>query len=203
MSTFITPSDYSGNAELTAANGLEIIKSGLYRYSQAGYNDGATFGLSLTHPKPNDGGELSLKGTNWTIAGIGNNLTSYTDPSTGITYPASQCRIVVTGQWQVVRQQNSNSFNSIGIFYNGITATDQGDRIMNPNLLTYISGFATYVIQGADVDGGALNTFRNHEFFCRALEVTTSDNSNKEYQSNTITRPAWVYSYSKSWQIAP
>lgn len=203
MPTFITPSQYSGNAELTAANGLEIIELGLYRYSQSGYNDGATFGLSLTHPKPNNGGELLLKGKNWTIAGIGNDLTSYYDPNTGITYPASQCRIVVTGRWQVARQQNSNSFNSIGVFYNGITATDQGDRTMNPNLLYYTSGFATYIIQGADVAGGALDTFTDHEFFCRTVESTTSDNSNKEYQSNTITRPAWAYSYSKSWQITP
>ncbi len=119
MPTFITP--YSGTAELTASNGLTVSEQGLWRFSQSGYNDGATFGLSLTHPSPLTGGTLGLAGQGWTIAVIGNTLTSYTDPDTSITYPASQCRITVTGRWVVVRQQNSNSFNGQGIIYGGQT----------------------------------------------------------------------------------
>jgi hypothetical protein len=199
MPTFITP--YSGQAELTAQNGLTIIDQGLYRYSQSGYNDRATFGLSLTYPSPQEGGELHLRATNWPIAVIGNALTEYYDPTTGNTYPASQCRITVRGQWQVIRQPNSNSFNSVGVNYNGITITDLGERVMNPQLLTFNSPFATYIIQGANVDGGAQNTFSSHDFFCKTREVSASDNSNREYQSNSVTRPAFVYTYSKSWQI--
>jgi hypothetical protein len=201
MATFITP--YTGQAELTANTGLEIVDRGIYRYSQSGYNDGATFGLSLTLPTPQQGGELHLRATNWPIAVVGNTLTSYTDPNTDITYPASACRITVRGQWQVIRQQNSNSFNSIGIDYNGITETDLGNRAMNPQLLTFYSSYATYVIQGANVDGGAQNTFSNHLFYCKAREASAGKNSNKEYQSNTITRPVFAYTYSKSWQISP
>ena len=201
MPTFITP--YSGQAELTAANGLQVVESGLWTYSLSGYNDGATFGLSLTHPNPTNGQQLYLQAQDWTIADIGNELTSYTDPNTSITYPASQCRITVTGYWLVVRQQNSNSFNGQGVMYNGKTETDLGERTMNPNLLTFSTREAVYVIQGADVSGGAQNTFSSRVFYCKATEAATSDNSNKEFQSNTITRPAWVYSYSKSWQIAP
>jgi hypothetical protein len=72
---------------------------------------------------------------------------------------------------------------------------------MNPNLLTFFTDLATYTIQGANVTGGAQDTFTNHEFYCRITEAATSDNSNKEFQSNTISRPVWAYSYSKSWEI--
>jgi hypothetical protein len=199
--TFYTPPGNSGTAELTASTGLIVHDQGLWRFSQAGYNDQATFGLSLTRPKPVNGGELNLAARGWTIANIGNELTEYYDPATGNTYPASQCRIQVTGQWQVVRQQNSNSYNSFGISYQGYTNTDLGNRSMNPNLLTFFTDLATYTIQGANVTGGAQDTFTNHEFYCRITEAATSDNSNKEFQSNTISRPVWAYSYSKSWEI--
>ena len=200
MSTFITP--YSGSAELTASNGLEIVDQGLWRFNQQGYADGATFGLSLTFPSPDNGGELYLRAVNWRIPVIGNALTSYTDPETGITYTEEQCRITVTGSWVVTRQVNSNSFNSIGVSYTATTTTDLGDRTMNPYLLNYTSPPATYVIQGSAVDGGAMDTFSTHEFVCRATESTTTDNSNKEYQSNTVIRPVFVYTCSKSWQTS-
>lgn len=216
MPTFITP--YSGQAELTAGNGLTVTSPGRWTYSLQGYNDAATFGLSLGYPSmigPNDfyygpqqpnqvppqsGGTLSLTATNWTIADIGNELTDYTDPETGTTYPASQCRIQVRGQWQIIRQQNSNSFNGQGVGYIGSTQTDLGNRNYWG---TWITGFATYTIQGADVVGGAIDTFSGHEFYAIMTESATTTNSNKEFQSNTITRPAWVYTYTKSWQIAP
>lgn len=198
MSTFITP--YSGSAELTASNGLEIVDSGLWRFSQAGYNDGATFGLSLTHPDPTAGGLLHLRGEDWPIAVIGNELTSYTDPATSEFYPADTCRITVTGNWLVVRQQNSNSYNSFNISYVGLTQTDLGSREMSPSLLTYSSPTAQYVIQGSAVTGGAVDTFSTQVFECRVTESSSSTNSNREYQSNTVTRPVFVYSYSKSWQ---
>jgi hypothetical protein len=95
MPTFITP--YSGTAELTASNGLTVIDQGTYTFSQNGYNDSATFGLSLGGPRragqgveplptePITGGLLHLRGENWTIAGIGNALTAYTDPDTHVT----------------------------------------------------------------------------------------------------------------------
>ena len=204
---------------MTANNGLTVTEQGKWLYSQAGYNDRATFGLSLGYPNsamgPSDfyygpsqptfvptqtGGTLSVSATNWPIAVVGNTLTSYTDPDTGITYPASQCRIQIRGQWQVTRQQNSNSFNGQGVTYGGSTQTDLGDR---DYWGTWITGFATYIIQGADVAGGAQDTFSGHEFFATMTETATSDNSNKEFQSNTVTRPVWVYSYTKSWQIAP
>ena len=200
MPTFVTP--YSGSAELTANTGLTVIDAGLWRYSQAGYNDGATFGLSLGHPNPLSGGTLHLRAENWPIAVIGNELTSYTDPATGQTYGPELCRIVITGAWSVVRQQNSNSYNSFNITYTGTTATDLGDRAMSPSLLNYASPQATYVIQGSGVAGGAQNTFSNHVFECRATESAASTNSNREFQSNTITRPVWIYNYSKSWQTA-
>ena len=217
MPTFITP--YSGSAELTAGNGLEIVDQGKWQYSKQGYNDGATFGLSLTYPTPSgpadfyygppnkvpppqSGGELHLRAVNWPIAEIGNQLTSYNDPTYGLL-PASKCRITVTGYWSVIRQQNSNSFNGQGVEYDAATITDLGDRLMNPWIMPYTTPSAVYVIQGADVTGGAQDTFSTHVFFCRATEVATSQNSNKEFQSNTITRPAWVYTYSKSWQVAP
>ena len=201
MPTFITP--YSGTAELTASNGLTVVESGLWRFSQQGYNDGATFGLSLGAPNPLTGELLHLRAENWNIAEIGNELTSYTDPDTMTTYPADQCRIVVTGSWAVIRQQNSNSYNSFNITYVGTTVTDLGDRDMNPNLLNYNSPVATYVIQWSAVDGGAQNTFSSHVWEFRATETAASTNSNREFQSNTITRPAWIYTYSKSWQTAP
>ena len=200
--TFYTPPGYSGQAQLTASTGLTVIDQGLWRFSQSGYNDGATFGLSLTLPSPLDGGNLILTARDWAIAVVGNELTSYTNPDTSETYPASQCRIQVTGRWEVIRQQNSNSFNSFNITYNAFTATDQGDRLMAPNLLNLFTPYATYEIQGTDVTGGAKDTFSNHEFFCRSTEIAASTNSNKEFQSNTILRPVWAYTYSKSWQTA-
>jgi hypothetical protein len=102
----------------------------------------------------------------------------------------------------VIRQQNSNSFNSFNITYTAFTATDQGDRLMAPNLLNLFTPVATYEIQGANVTGGAKDTFSNHEFFCRSTEIAASTNSNKEFQSNTILRPVWAYTYTKSWQTA-
>lgn len=224
MATFITP--YSGSAELTASNGLDIVEQGKWLFSQAGYNDGATFGVSLGAPyikgyyengqdtrdigfnggpgnytsQTLDSGLLHLRARNWTIASIGNALTAYTDPSTSTTYGPSRCRITVTGQWIVVRQPNTNSYNSFGIGYRGDTRTDQGDRRMDPDLLTLITGFATYVIQGNDVVGGAQDTFSDHDFWCECQHLTNSVNSNREYQSNTIARPVWSYTYTKSWQ---
>ena len=213
MPTFITP--FSGTAELTASNGLTVIDQGTYTFSQNGYNDSATFGLSLGGPRragqgveplptePITGGLLHLRGENWTIAGVGNTLTSYTDPLTGLTYSAAQCRISVTGRWQVVRQPNSNSFNGVGIIYGGITETNLGSRIMGPVfLLSYTSPPATYVIQGSAVEGGAQDTFSSQVFECRCTETVSTKNSNREFQSNTITRPVWAYSYVKQWQTA-
>jgi len=200
MPTFVTP--YSGSAELAANTGLTVISPGLWRYSQAGYNDGATFGLSLGHPNPLSGELLHLRAEDWTIAVIGNELTSYTDPATSITYGPELCRILVTGAWSVIRQQNSNSYNSFNITYVATTVTDLGDRDMNPSLLNYTSPQATYVIQGSGVAGGAQDTFSNHVWEFRATESAASTNSNKEFQSNTITRPVWAYTYSKSWQTA-
>lgn len=199
MPTFFTPPGYSGTAELTVSNGLEVVSQGLWRFSQAGYNDGATFGLSLTYPNPTTGGTLKVQAQNWSIATVGNTLTDYVGEDS-VFYPASQCRIEVTGQWVVLRQQNSNSYNSFGIEYRGQTLTDLGNRTFWGY---YQTVSATYVIQGADVAGGAQDTFSPHLFYCEMTESTVSDNSNKLYQSNTIARPVWVYSYSKSWQIAP
>lgn len=201
MPTFITP--YSGSAELTASTGLEIIESGLWRFNQAGYVDNATFGISLGSSNPSDIGQLLLTAQDWPIAEIGNQLTTYTDPETDTTYPAAACRITLTGHWSVTRQVNSNSFNSIGVFYRGLTETDQGSREMYPVLLNYVADPITLIIQGADVEGGAINTFVDREFRCRVTESTTTDNSNRQYQSNTTVRPVWSYQYSKSWQIAP
>jgi len=200
MPTFVTP--YSGSAELTAATGLVIENAGLWRFNQAGYVDNATFGLSLGSSNPSDTGDLVLRAQNWTIAEIGNTLTEYTDPETGTTYPAAACRISVTGRWVVARQVNSNSFNSIGVSYRGLTETDQGSRIMDPFLLNYVSDPETLIIQGSAVSGGAENTFAAKLFRCRVTESTTTDNSNRQYQSNTTVRPVWAYEYSKSWQIA-
>lgn len=198
---FYTPSGYTGQSQLTASSGLQVVQYGLWRFSQAGYNDGATFGLSLGTPAPLNGGELSLSATDWNIAVVGNELTEYTNPDTGQTYLASQCRIQIVGQWQIVRQQNSNSYNSFNISYQGTTNTDLGNRSMNPNLLNFYSTYATYTIQGADVTGGAQDTFSNYEFYCNFTEIASSTNSNKEFQSNTIIRPVWTYTYTKSWEI--
>jgi len=201
MPTFITPAEYSGLAELTAANGLNIDQSDLWRYSQSGYNDGATFGVSLTQPAPLESGLLRLSAKNWLIGNIGNQLISYTDPDTGNTYGPSRCRIQIWGQWSVIRQVNSNSFNSFGVSHVGLTETDQGSESMNPYLLSFLADKSYYVIQGDDVAGGAVNTFADHEFWCRITESASSDNSNKQFQSNTIARPTWVYQYIASWQI--
>jgi hypothetical protein len=199
MPSFFAPDSLSGTAELTVTNGLTVVEQGLWNFSQAGYNDQATFGLSLTHPKPDDGGALRVEATNWSIAVIGNQLTDYVGEDS-VFYPASRCRIVITGNWQIVRQQNSNSFNSTGIDYGGHTHTDLGNR---DYWGTFFTNRATYVIQGADVDGGAQDTFTSHRFYAHMTETTSTDNSNRLYQSNTITRPVWVYTYSKSWQISP
>lgn len=215
---FYTPPGYSGSAVLTASTGLTIVNQSRWRFSQAGYNDGATFGLSLSWPdktvngqydygppgqkiKPLSGGLLEVEAQDWTIPVIGNQLTSYTDPDTSQTYPASQCRILITGQWKVNRLPNSNSYNSFGVSWVGITETDLGTREMDPYLLNYYSPSASYVIQGANVTGGAENTFSDHKFYCRVTESATSDNSNHEFQSNTITSPVWAFTYSKSWEI--
>jgi hypothetical protein len=201
MPTFITPTGYSGQAELTAANGLTIEDQGRWTYNRFNYSDGAGFGLSLGNPAPASGGELHLSATNWSIAVIGNTLTSYTDPDSGTTYGPARCRIQVTGQWQIPRNQNSDSFNSIGVLYTASTHTDLGNRDMYPWLLNYTTDPATYVIQGADVAGGAQDTFSAHEFYCRLTEQAGTDNSNHQFQSNSVTRPVWIYTYAKSWQI--
>jgi hypothetical protein len=198
---FYTPPGYSGTAELTASNGLIIDNFGIWKFSQAGYNDGATFGLTLSSPRPLDGEELQLSAENWNIAVVGNTLTEYYDPNTGQTYTADQCRIQVIGQWVVIRQVNSNSWNSIGVNYTGLTSTDQGDRSMNPYLLNLSTVPVSYVIQGPDVTGGAQDTFSSHRFYCRITETAAGVNSNKEFTSNTIARPVWIYSYAKSWEI--
>ena len=198
---FYTPPGYSGTAYLTASTGLDIVDAGLWRFSQSGYNDQATFGLSLTFPGPLNGGNLNLSATNWSIAVVGNELTSYYNADQGITYPASQCRIQVVGRWQVVRQPNSNSWNSIGVVWTGVTNTDLGNRTMGPSLLNFNTDFATYTIQGADVTGGAEDTFSTHEFYCRITELAAGYNSNKEFQSNTVSTPVWYYAYTKSWEI--
>lgn len=203
---------------MTASSGLSTVDQGLWRFSQAGYNDGVSFGLSLVGPDRNvrsdfyggppdqaapvqSGGELFLRARDWTIAGIGNNLVAYTDPESGITYPANKCRILVTGRWEIKRGPNSNSLNSIGCIYNASTDTNLGSRTMSPILLNYVSPTAVYVIQGSAVTGGAQDTFSATEFFCKFTETVTTDNSNRSFQSNTLIRPAWVYRYQRSWQI--
>jgi hypothetical protein len=217
MSTFFSPAALSGTAELTASTGLQIQDLGSWRFSQSGYNDGATFGLSLGYPlssQPQDfsygpttgtvpilsGGELHLSAQNWTIAVIGNELTDYVGTDSTF-YPANRCRITVRGRWQIIRQQNSNSFNGIGIQYGGETRTDSGDREMPGQLLTLTTGYDTYVIQGSAVTGGAQDTFSSQLFWVRCTETATSDNSNRTFQSNTVIRAAWIYDYAKSWQV--
>jgi hypothetical protein len=208
MSVFITP--FAGTAQLTASTGLVVQSQARWRFSQAGFNDGATFGVSLGGPERSapgapvftaDSGVLELRAQGWTIAGAGNTLTAYTDPDTGITYAADRCRIEVTGGWVVPRRPNSNSFNGPGVIYRGVTETDEGSRSMTPFLLNYRTfDLRTYRIQGAAVTGGAQDTFTSHVFFCRVTESATTDNSNREFQSNSIARPVWAYTYSKSWQ---
>jgi hypothetical protein len=197
---FITPIEFQGSAELSASTGLEVVELGNWQFNQPGYVDYATFGVSLTHPEPLESGLLHLRARNWNIAVIGNDLTPYTDPDSGITYSAEQCRITVKGFWSVVRQVNSNSYNSFGVDHLGETVTDQGSRSMTPWLLNFTASPTTYVIQGSAVTGGARNTFSSHEFYCRITESASTDNSNGLFQSNTTARPVWVYSYSKQWQ---
>ena len=218
MATFITPTGNTGLAELTASNGLVVTDQGEWRFSQAGYNDGITFGLSIVGPDPHvrsdiyegppggtapvqSGGELHLRAQNWPIAVVGNQLTSYTDPATGETYGPDRCRIQVSGRWVVNRGNNANSMNGIGVLLGGHTYTDLGDRAMVPTLLSFQSLSASYVIQGASVVGGAQNTFSDHVFYCRCTEFITTDNSNRSFQSNTLARPTWIYTFAKSWQI--
>jgi hypothetical protein len=219
MPTFITPSGYSGSAELNASSGLTVVYQGRWTFSLQGYNDGATFGLALNWPTqssgsyasdygpysppvhPQSGGLLNLTAENWTIPVIGNTLQSYTDPETSITYGPDRCRIQLVGKWQVYRQQNSNSYNSFNIQYIGTTETDQGGRSMDPDLLTYTSPNTAYVIQGSSVEGGARDSFSDHVFYVRVTEEATTSNSNGEFQSNTVTRPSWNYTYTMSWQI--
>jgi hypothetical protein len=196
---WIEPRDQQGQAELTVVTGLEITSQDLWTLSLAGYNDGATFGLSLTHPRPEAGGELRVRAQGWPIAHIGNQLVSYTDPDTGVTYGADRCEIRVTGQWQIIRAENSNSFVSFGIIHGGVTDTDQGSRDYWGTLYTPRQ---TFRIAGAAVPGGAADTFTDHVFRVRATETATSDNSNRLFQSNTILRPAWVYSYLRRWYTA-
>lgn len=215
MPTFITP--FSGTAQLTASNGLEVVEQGRWLFSRFAYADGATFGVTLDFPTHNllgpyydtnanpppphalESGLLHLRAKSWTIADIGNELSSYTPPG-GPTYPADKCRIVVTGYWWVIRTQISASYNSFGVNYKGRTETDQGGRDMADDLLTYQAQPATYVIQGSGVDGGAQDTFTDHEFFCRITESATTFNSNRAFTSNTSARPVWAYAYAKSWQ---
>jgi|688.fasta_scaffold466454_2 hypothetical protein len=197
MATFITP--YTGQAQLTVSNGLQIVDQAAWRFQPPANVDGITFGVTLANEYNADSGELHLRAVNWTIAEIGNSLTSYTDPETHITYPASQCQISVTGRWQIRRTINTASNTSQGVLYNSYTLTDQGDRLKAG---TWYTPYHTFVIQGADVDGGAINTFSDHEFFCRIKERTATRNTNGLYVSNTIASPVWAYTYSKSWQTA-
>jgi hypothetical protein len=219
MPQFITPASLSGVGELTASTGLVIQNQGTWQFSQAGYNDGATFGVALGYPSgllgPSDfyygprdpgraptqsAGELILRAQGWLIPG-GNDLISYTDPITGITYPADACQITITGSWVVKREVNSNSYNSFGVERAGRTETDLGSRDMAPWLLSYTSPQASYVIQGSAVEGGAQDTFSGHEFRCRVTETADTDNSNLAFQSNTICRPSWIYMYVRRWQV--
>lgn len=217
MPQFITPPELSGVGELTASTGLEVQEQGLWQFSQAGYNDGVTFGVSIGWPNsaylgtstygapppprdPLSAGQLRLRAQGWSIPG-GNDLTSYTDPDTGITYGAELCKITITGAWSVTREVNSDSYNSFGVERAGRTETDLGSRDMDPWLLSYTSPQATYVIQGSGVEGGALDTFTGHEFRCDITETARTTNSNYAFQSNTTCRPAWIYVYIRQWQV--
>jgi hypothetical protein len=198
---FITPPGFSGSGRLSASTGLSVLAQGIWLFSQSGYNDGESFGVSMTYPQPADSGTLLLRAQDWRIAVIGNELTDYVDPETGQTYSAQQCRIEVQGYWSVTRRPNSNSYNSFGVNYVGNTATDQGSRRFQGFPQGLVTQTAVYRIQGSEVSGGALDTFSSHVFFCECEEATASDNSNRLYQSNSIATPVWIYSYSKSWQI--
>lgn len=216
MPTFITP--FSGSAQLTASTGLEVVEQARWQFSRFSYADGATFGVTLDFPTrdllgpyydinanpppphPLESGLLHLRAQDWPIAEIGNELSAYTVPG-GPTYGASRCRITVIGYWWVIRAQISASYNSFGVRYGGRTETDQGGRDMTGDLLTYQAQPASYVIQGADVDGGALDTFSGHEFWCRVTESASTVNSNRAFTSNASARPVWAYAYAKSWQI--
>jgi len=219
MPDFITPLEFSGVAALTASTGLVVIDAGAWLFSQAGYNNGLTFGLSLSWPntayngqfsygappppgQPISGGTLRLQAQGWSIPG-GSALTEYTDPETGDYYSAAQCQITIVGAWSVARLVNSNSFNSFGVALAGRTSTDLGARDMDPWLLSYDSPRATYVIQGSEVDGGAQDTFSSHVFECVITETARTDNSNYMFQSNTVVTPAWIYQYQRQWQILP
>jgi len=117
--------------------------------------------------------------------------------------PADACQIIITGAWVVVRQENSNSFNSFGVERTGRTETDLGARDMDPWLLNYTSPQATYVIQGSAVERWCPRyTFSDLCVFLRRLtETATTDNSNYMFQSNTVATPTWVYWYQRQWQI--
>jgi hypothetical protein len=211
MPTFITPPGNAGSAELTTTTGLTVIDAGAWKFSQSGYNDGVTWGVSLGGPLvPAPGapvadptsGVLHLRAQVWHIAVIGTELIPYTDPNTGVTYGAERCRILVTGRWHVTRRPNSNSFNGQGVIYRGTTDTDEGGRSMTPALLSYATVHdSVYIIQGSAVAGGAQDTFSPHVWFCKCEESVTTDNSNRAFQSNSVASPRWVYRYQRSWQI--
>ena len=211
MPVFITPTGNSGVSELTTTTGLEVVSSGAWRFSESGYNDGVTWGVSLGGPQmaapqatvaEPSSGLLHLRAQGWHIAVIGNELVSYTDPDTHVTYGADRCRIQVSGRWHVTREPNSNSFNGQGVIYTGDTVTDEGGRTMTPALLSYVTAHdSVYIIQGAAVAGGAQDTFSPHVWFCRCQESVTTDNSNRAFQSNSTAAPRWVYRYQRSWQI--
>lgn len=198
MPTFFTPPEFQGQAELTCATGLSVVSQGLWQFSQAGYNDSATFGVSLTHPRPQASGLLHVRAQNWNIAVVGNSLTPWVVDGVEI-YGAAQCQITVTGRWLVVLQDNSNSFNGVGVEHSGSIITDQGSTGFWG---TYQGAQTRYVIQGSAVSGGAQDTFSSHVFEARCEQTTSTDNSNRQYQSNTVCRPAWVYSFAKSWQVS-
>jgi len=199
MPTFITPPELSGTAELTTGQGLVVIQSGLWQRDPASLPPGVSWAVSLTYPQPQESGLLHLRAQGWSIPG-GNELTPYTDTSTGITYSAEQARITVRGRWQVDRRPNSDSYNSFGVLYSGRTETDLGSRDMDPWLLGYTSPLATYIIQGSAVEGGAQDTFTPRMFECRITETVRSDNSNRQYQSNSLAQPRWQYQYLRQWQ---
>jgi len=198
--TFITPPEFSGSAALTSTTGLTAVETGLWLLDPPAWDPGETWAVSLTHPSPLESGLLHLRAENWPVVG-GTELTAWTDPETHITYGPELCRIEIRGRWIVPRLENSNSYNSFGVIYSGLTQTDQGSRTQGPWLLNYQSDLATYTIQGSGVEGGAQNTFEDHVFECRITQGVSTDNSNRLFQSNAVTTPVWQYHYSRSWQI--
>jgi hypothetical protein len=198
MATFITP--FTGSAALTVSTGLNIEDQGTWMFEPPAYVDGITFGVTLANAFNANSGELHLRATNWTIPVIGNALTSYTDPDTHITYPASKCQIKLVGRWQIRRTINTASNTSQGVLYNSYTLTDQGDRTKAG---TWYTPYHTFIIQGDQVEGGAIDTFTTHEFWCRIVERTATRNTNGLYVSNTVASPIWAYDYYKSWQTNP